>query len=105
MQENVQKTIDDILAIIGHWKTFWLKQYEDDGINEWILEEFCELIFGGEYYQFGIVASAVDRMKQQKFISEGEYDEFWAKVYAEVDDMRRQLRLSEPEQKIIAFPE
>jgi len=95
MQPNVKKTVDDIEMMIQNWKKFWLGQYTEEGPNDWILDEFCQLILGGEYYQFGIVKPAIEGLLRQGFIDENEYKGIMERIYGEIDDMRRLLRLSE----------
>lgn len=98
MDENVQKTINDIHQIIQNWKKFWLTQYSTDGVNEWILEEFTELILGGQFYQYGIVSSALNGLVKGEFITKLEYESFWERTFAEIDDMRRLLGLPDPKE-------
>jgi len=103
MDKNVQKTIDDIHTMVANWKKFWLSQYTEEGPNDWILEEFTELILGGAYYQFGIVSSAVDRLLKDEFINETEHELFWNQIYAELDDVRRLLDLPTPKENVITL--
>jgi len=111
LKEEVRKELDTIFGMIQGWKNRWLEEYRDPADypdmdcnpNAWILDEVSQLIFGGDYYQEGMVSAYIDRMKRAKVLTSEEHTEFVGKIYDELDDMRRLLGLPDPKEKIIAF--
>jgi len=99
--------------MVQRWKEFWLREYRDPddypdmGVhpNAWILDELHQLIFGGDYYYAGMVSSYLDRLKAVDVITQDELNEFVEKIYGELEDMRKRLRLPEPKQNIIPLPQ
>ena len=105
MNEAVRKELETILMMIERWKVFWIKQYRDpeestiSNPNAWILDEFSQLIHGGDFYQYGHVTPVLRRLYETEQITKEEYNEFCEKIYDQIDDLRRMLGLSDPEEE------
>ena len=103
MDEKVRKELDTIEVMIQRWKIFWLGEYRDPADypdmegnpNEWILDEFSQLIFGGDYYHLGIVSSYINRMRRANLLTAEEFESFVERIYGEIKDMRRLLGLQD----------
>ena len=103
MDEKVRKELDTIITMIQRWKDFWVGEARDSSShpdmdchpNEWILDEFSQLIFGGDYYHLGIVSSYINRMRRANLLTAEELDSFVERIYGEIKDMRRLLGLQD----------
>lgn len=107
MDEKVRKEVDAILAMVARWKVSWFEEYRDpeefpeiEDPNAWVLDEFTQLIHGGDFYPEGMVAPYLRRLLQTELITHLEYEGIVERIYGEVEDMRRLLGLSEPERAI-----
>ena len=93
------------MMMLHNWKARWLQEYTPEGPNEWIFEEMCGLIFGDDTYVYGHYSSYLKRLQECGHLTTEEHNAFWEEVWNELVDMRRQLQLPEPDEKVIAFPQ
>ena len=90
MDKETKTETDDLHKMIQNWKKSWLGFYSSDGINEWIMEEFMEEV---EIY----LVPYVGRLKDTDYLTEIECEGFYDRLSGEIQDMRRLLRLQDPE--------
>ena len=107
MEETVRKEVNTILEMVARWKVFWFKEYRDpescphiDGPNDWILDEFIQLIAGCDYYQQGMVLPYLRRLQETGCLTEIELEGVLERIYGEVKDLRRLLGLRDPKEKV-----
>jgi hypothetical protein len=104
MEEGVRKEVQTILDMVARWKVFWFSEYRDpascphiDDPNEWIVDEFTQLIAGGDYYQQGLVLPYLRRLEQTGLITPIELESILERIYGEIQDLRRLLGLQDAE--------
>lgn len=91
MKDNVRKEINDLHNMVQNWKKDYLRSYDEEGGNEWLLDDFVEEI---TLY----LMPYVTRLAQCDHIDKNEYTEFLERTRGEIIDLRRLLRLPEPEE-------
>ncbi len=84
MEENVQKELDVLKAMLHNWKAGFASWVSDDGDNEHVLMEFSDEI-QMHIYPF------VRRLSQANYLDESEVKEFMQYCYSQVEDLRKQL--------------
>jgi len=102
MEEEVRKEVQTILDMVARWKVFWFGEYRDpascpniDGPNDWIVDEFTQLIAGGDYYHQGLVLPYLRRLHQIGALTNLELESILERIYGEIQDLRRLLGLQD----------
>ena len=90
MDKIVKTETDDLHQMVQNWKKSWLGFYSTDGVNEWIMEEFLEEI---SVY----IVPYIGRLLDCNHLTEIDCEGFYDRVSGEITDMRRLLRLQDPE--------
>ena len=85
MEENVQKELDTIKAMVLRWKKSYLGWATPDGGNEYLLEELSEEISRH-------VSPLVRRLWESKYLSQSEAHEFLEYCDSQVEELRNALK-------------
>ena len=87
MDKETKTEIDTLHQMVQNWKKGYLSHYSTDGVNEWILEDFTEEINT-------ILLPYVTRLFETDYITALDRGNFYDRLKAEIDDLRRLLGLS-----------
>jgi hypothetical protein len=90
VKKEVRKELDDLIKIIRNWKDCEVRISDCDGTDQFVLDDYIEDITR-------VLMPYVSRLRECAHITHEEFIDFISQVREEVDDMRRQLQLPEPE--------
>jgi hypothetical protein len=84
MENDVQKELDALKAMLHNWRTGFVEWASEDGDNEYVLMEFTDEIHT-HIYPF------LRRLLQLNYLDESEAKEFMQYCYSQVEELRVQL--------------
>ncbi len=90
MDRSTQTETNDLHQMIQNWKKSWFGFYSTDGVNEWIMDEFME-------ERSVYIVPYVGRLLDTNYLTEIDCAVFYERLQGEIADMRRLLRLPDPE--------
>ena len=86
MDKETKTETNDLHQMVQNWKRSWLGFYSTDGVNEWIYEEFVEEISVH-------IIPYIGRLYDTNYLTETDCGVFCERLFGEITDMRRLLRL------------